>query len=109
MLERLLITLILAVGFVLICWIIMELWLRSVGRGKEMGLRAKILYTVGRFCQALNHKKDFRHIWMEEEFGDGHLNPLNTDKMDTTTPNRREGREQESRYRDRKYKMKVNM
>ena len=67
MLERLIITLIFAAGFLLVCWTLMEYWLRSSRRTTETGLRDKTIFVIGKFCQAIQQKKNFRHIWMEEE------------------------------------------
>lgn len=109
MLERLIITLVLAAGFVFICWTVMEYWLRTSRHTKEVGWRAKLIYVLGNFFQTLNQKKDFRQIELEEEFGKAHLHGLNTGKMDTSSVNRQEGHEQEVYRKERKYKMKVNM
>lgn len=109
MLERLIITLVLAAGFVLICWTIMEYWLRTSKHTKEIGLRAKIIYVVGSFCQTLSQKKDFHRMELKEDFGKAHLHGLNTEEMDTGSANRSEGREQDVYRKERKYKMKVNM
>lgn len=109
MLERLIITLIFAAGFLLVCWTFMEYWLRSSRRTTETGLRDKTILAVGRFCQAVQQKKNFRHIWMEEKFGSTHLSDLHSRKETAETNEHPEGREQGSRYHEKKYKMKVNM
>lgn len=109
MLERLIITLIFATGFLLVCWTLMEYWLRSSRRTTETGLRDKTILVIGRFCQAIQQKKNFRHIWMEEEFGSAHLNPLHSTKNTAEADEHTEGREQGSRYHEKKFKMKINM
>ena len=58
MLERLIITLIFATGFLLVCWTLMEYWLRSSRRTTETGLRDKTILVIGRFCQAIQQKKN---------------------------------------------------
>ena len=109
MLERLIITLIFAAGFLLVCWTLMEYWLRSSRRTTETGLRDKTIFVIGKFCQAIQQKKNFRHIWMEEEFGNAHLNDFHSVKSTAETNEHAEGREQGSRYQEKKYKMEVNM
>ena len=87
----------------------MEYWLRSSRRTTETGLRDKTIFVIGKFCQAIQQKKNFRHICMEEEFGNAHLNDFHSVKNTAETNEHAEGREQGSRYQEKKYKMKVNM
>ncbi len=108
MLERLIVTLIFAAGFLLVCWTLMEYWLRSSRRTTETGLRDKTIFVIGRSARLFSRKRTSATSgW--REFGSAHLNDFHSVQNTGTVNEHTEGREQGSRYQEKKYKMKVNM
>ena len=109
MTEKIVFTLVFIVGFTLICWAFMEYQLRAPKHAAVAEWKGKAFCAVGRFCQTLQQKKNFRSLWMEKEFGDATLDELYTSGPVSETSKIVTGQEEGSKDQEKRFNMKINM
>ena len=114
MLEGIAVIFISALALLAVCWMLTEYWLRSVRKVppekiSNLSVWNRMVFALEEFCGGVNHKKDVRRIWLEEQLGTLHMEEGPPAHRPAELFGKEERKEDEIFRRERKYRIKANM